>query len=409
MDNYSIYHPDVYAGRKTLKDETDRAILKIQKMMGSEVLNNVADIYSSERTFFDCLENEKITIESLQNFLENAEKHKPQHVDKLTYDFVLKMITSDANTLGLIRMCHAFYTNPSSKIYKVSPLFAKALAKIKDKIQFDLLPDSFCGFIPLPKGVFKDYIGENIIGAYIQLSECGISTKYRDYIEDLKKGVAGSPFEILKTGSAGNPFRYDEIVVSKEFGKVLEVGITIENSKHKSTDIMVYKVTVQEGDNLSDLVSQLRKNAAGKPLSFAVSAAPDEVNKNEREFLSFIVNTICYVNSLEPDVSVFKPVHLRSSRERINMQRNFEEDDSSYPTVFVSWNYGKDRTYTVDSTWVDAHLVWQRCGPGFREKKLIMRSGHERHYKNVREEEDQQTEKANETTEVRKNKKESST
>ena len=374
MDDFSIYHPDVYAGRKTLKSEKDRIILKIHKIMGAEVVENLTNMYSNERTVSDCLKNDKIVASSVQKFLENADKYKPQDVNKLAYDFMLKMLVSDTNTIGLLKLCHTFYANETSKIYKVSPLFAKALSKIKDKVQFDLLPDSFCGFIPLPKGVFKDYTGANIVDAYVQLSECGVSKRYRDYIEDVKKGMAVKPPPD------------DEIVVSKEFGKVLEVGITIENSKHKSFDIMVYKATIQNGDNLSDLISQIRKDAAGAPITFIGSAAPDEVNKNEREFLSFIVNTICYLNSLEPDVSMFKPEHLRSSRDRINMQRNFEEDNSSYPTVFVSWNYGKDRTYSVDSTWIDAHLVWQRCGPGLREKKLIMRSGHERHYKNVREE-----------------------
>lgn len=93
-----------------------------------------------------------------------------------------------------------------------------------------------------------------------------------------------------------------------------------------------------------------------------------------------------YLHSLNPDVTHMKPVHQQTAREQKDARKNgFDLNNTRHLIRYVSWNYGKDREYSVDGTTVRTHLRWQPCGPGRGQTKLIMINEHERKYKKKEE------------------------
>lgn len=109
----------------------------------------------------------------------------------------------------------------------------------------------------------------------------------------------------------------------------------------------------------------------------------DSINYDSSVF-RLALNLALYVNSLGPDLqkapvdAKLKPAERKALRETQGAFIN----QCTLPLTLVSWNYLKRREFSVDSTWVDMHPRWQRCGPGFGQVKLIWVRAHERHYNN---------------------------
>ena len=100
---------------------------------------------------------------------------------------------------------------------------------------------------------------------------------------------------------------------------------------------------------------------------------------------SIALNAVMYIHSLNPDVTHLKPASQQTANERkATLRSGFDLNNSYFPLVYVSWNYGKDVIYSKESTIVKSHLRWQPCGPGRGDTKLIIIKEHERTFKHVK-------------------------
>ena len=359
-----LLYPDIFNNRIKPSDEYQETINKglaiLKRLRGPNKLS---------------LANGSLTLAEMRDLLASEfgaiQYELSQSPD--TENVMAIQAASDSNVKTLYDVAQSFYENKNSKIYKVSPAFAKALSKIKDTIRYELLPDEFHGYVPTPSGVFKDFEGLEISGIYISLTNYTFS-------DSVRMIYGGNAFTI--NGLKEKGIKDDEIIYGNFGKKLLRFTILSKTPVPKIKFIyepMSFKFTVRDGDSPKSLLQHFRENSPNVDKEITVKA-PKEPTKSEIELLSFVVNLISYIHSFEPDVSEFKPTHLRTANENKKIHREYEDIDCSYPTVFVSWNYGKERKYSTDSTWVDAHLRWQRCGPGMRDTKLIMVVGHERTY-----------------------------
>jgi len=109
-----------------------------------------------------------------------------------------------------------------------------------------------------------------------------------------------------------------------------------------------------------------------------------------KENVQRVMNCIIYINSQEPDLQKTVPdFNLTVKRKRELAEKGMGLNEFALPIINVSWNYKKPTIYNMDSSFVETHPRWQPCGPNRSQVKLIWVKEHERHYKNVREEEQQ--------------------
>ena len=362
-------YPDIFNKRFKPDNDTCKYMLDASHMYLNAVGGNDSQLLSRNLSFYEfknMLRDRELAIKDMVANLSNKE------------DQFLATIALDENSMALAEASQYFYNNEKSKIYKVSANFIKALSKIKDTVRYELLPDNFSGYVPIPKGTLKDYEGLNILGIYISLDRFSFSDEFIKLC-----GGVGISYDNVHTLDILD----DEIVLGDFNRKKLRFVILCESAYRLGLEPMGYKFSLSDGDTVSGVLGSFRKGFSKgfpenplRPGDFCLNPAPIDPGKNEIELSSFVINLISYIHSLEPDVSEFKPAVSLTSKQRKIMENEYEEVDSSYPTVFVSWSYGKDRNYSVDSTWVDSHLRWQRCGTGHMDTKLIMVTGHERQF-----------------------------
>ena len=154
----------------------------------------------------------------------------------------------------------------------------------------------------------------------------------------------------------------------------LSMGVTIPIEEGK---------TFAESFSIAKSKDDAYTRAMDSMISKEAQAAVLKGFEDDIDIASAIVNACIYFHSMNPDVSHLEPEKDKKRRNTLAIKRGIphEEISSYYPVTLLNWNYGRGREYTVDSTWVDSYLRWQRCGPGFTQVKLIMVSEHERHYR----------------------------
>jgi hypothetical protein len=97
------------------------------------------------------------------------------------------------------------------------------------------------------------------------------------------------------------------------------------------------------------------------------------------EFLKYLLKCILYIQSGEPDLSLWKPSHKPHNAKAIKRWRRDYLCD--LPLIRVGFNYKKPVVYSKDQTAVTGHWRWQPYGPERDRVKLIWIKDHIRRFK----------------------------
>jgi hypothetical protein len=102
----------------------------------------------------------------------------------------------------------------------------------------------------------------------------------------------------------------------------------------------------------------------------------------DRDILHFVVKCYLYIKSGDPDLRHQKAPIIPLTKKPKKLKR-FYMDHKDIPFIdvtLVGFNHLKEAIYTKDQTMVRGHYVWQRCGVGLSQIKLIWRKEHVRHF-----------------------------
>lgn len=103
------------------------------------------------------------------------------------------------------------------------------------------------------------------------------------------------------------------------------------------------------------------------------------------ELLTYIVNSLLYINSGEPDLRHLRPTPKPRHRDHKKALKLIEAwrhggGDVFCPMTLVGFDYKKPRVYTAGEGLVVGHWRWQPCGPGRAVVRLTWVREHTRTY-----------------------------
>lgn len=223
------------------------------------------------------------------------------------------------------------------QVYHVGRGFAEAMAGVEKDIPYDLLPERFFAYFSFPEGTFVGIEDMPVRGGFIFI---GPPSETSARTVSYKKVVwinyeTDVPPEQLKPDEM--QWRTVNLLMPLDYG-----------TKHALTDV---------------------PQIPGSQLTTEVV---------HRAFINLAV----YIHSLNAEILPARPVQQQTNSQRKAFYaKHGVANLCTVPVTFVSWNYKTPVNYRVDSTTVQAHFRWQRCGPGFTQVKLILIDEHERHYR----------------------------
>jgi len=236
------------------------------------------------------------------------------------------------------------YKNQGARTYHIGRDFANAMVNVKKEIPLDLLPERFFAYFSFPENTFTDVEEGAVAGGFIFIG---------DRSETIIRENANLDYGPMK--------------------KVVWINYIIP-AKHPAKENAPFTLDMKCAGLVMPLDEGIQK-ALEAPQLPNVGEAPTEVCRA-------FINLAIYINSLNPDVLPTKPIQDQSNSKRKEFYtKHGVANHCTVPVTFVSWNYKKPVTYSVDSTMVSSHFRWQRCGPGFSQVKLILIDEHERHFK----------------------------
>lgn len=232
------------------------------------------------------------------------------------------------------------YKNDGGKVFHIGKEFAEAMAQVKKDIPLDLLPDRFFAYFSFPEGTFAEIEGAPVRGGFIFI---GPPEQTMVQGNTKAKKVVWINYELPVPKESRNGREQDFLFHCVNFCMPLDDGLI------KATEnVPIYKNATPVGTDV------------------------------QRAFMNLAV----YIHSLSPDLMPTRAVQDHSNKQRKDFYtKHGVANHCTLPVIFVSWNYRKPTAYSVDSTTVNAHFRWQRCGPGFSQVKLILIDEHERHFK----------------------------
>jgi hypothetical protein len=233
------------------------------------------------------------------------------------------------------------YRSGHLPVYKTNSDFFRAISKTEVDLSVVPIPDNETFFIHLQKPI--NYLSSRVNGAYVVFSKSDGGAVKRVISVTLVDTSGGEA--VLGLGG---------IVATLNLPLL---GDTLDESY---TSAMAYLPSDQ---NIEDL----------------------EAGYTAIDIVQGFVNCCIYIKSLQPDISHLAPSKDRKEREATAKKHGVstEEISTVFPVKLLNWSYGKNRTYSVFSTWRDSHLRWQRCGVGRQDVKLIMVEGHNVTFKNA--------------------------
>ena len=251
-------------------------------------------------------------------------------------------------------------------VYYVPKDFVEAISRVDRDIPVDLLPKTWFGYISFAEGSMFDESDE-IQGAYVYI---------------------GPPEQ-----TAINPNQYgpDKIClwvsyVCKDLPRVqklrAEHGIQFWEEGDRKGMLLFPSVGRLLVELKSERFASIVKNIAVTDYTKGKVIQASSKDHEARDLVyRTLVNLVLYINSVDADlVKAPTTEHLsnRQKSERSNQGKPVNE--CAVPITLVSWNYRKPVQFQKDSTWVETHMRFQRCGPGFTQVKLIWVAPHERHF-----------------------------
>lgn len=235
------------------------------------------------------------------------------------------------------------YFQEKPKNYRLGRDFAEVLAGVKSDIPIDKLPDRWFGFISFPNGTVKDDTG-SVYGAYVFIGK-GKETSAKPELREKKM--------IWASVIGESPVEGDH--------SCQHILMELEDSFEKTFRAL-------EHDDDDRLKGEWERNG----LTISSNAVDLRL-----EAMRAIVNSVLYINSLEPNLDDMRPSgHLSHGKRKKLREAGQNVNLCTIPVVAVNWSYMKDRSYNVSETYRREHLRWQRCGPGYSQVKLTTVKGH---------------------------------
>jgi len=114
-------------------------------------------------------------------------------------------------------------------------------------------------------------------------------------------------------------------------------------------------------------------------------ASDTEVSKEGFDAIKYVINTLLYLNSGDPDLrhkKVSKSVGINI--KNLDKWSRKNKHKAMLSSTLVGFDYMKERTYSVNSAPRRGFFRWQRHGKGNLEIKLIWVEDTTVHYKNLR-------------------------
>lgn len=239
-----------------------------------------------------------------------------------------------------------FVTTNGAKTYHVGKDFAQALAKIDREIPIDVLPPNFICYISLAEGSVSDESGD-VQGGYVWL---GTAQKEEIYLTQekcwLEEGKRYLSISYLNAHSPG------------PFPIITAVTCPLDQT------------------SVAELVAPIQNEDVGSPYEIT-----PEINKARTRVFRTLLNSLIYIYSQEPIIERTRPEKELGISKKELQRRSIIINECTIPVHFLNRVYASQRQYCVDSTWVDSHFRWQRCGPQFSQVRLTLVKAHERHYK----------------------------
>jgi hypothetical protein len=254
--------------------------------------------------------------------------------------YVKSLNPSERRGLALMRR----WQLDSGKVYHVASDFLLAIADIERGVSLEYLPDRFVGYISFADATIYDDVDE-VNGAYVY--------------------VGPQELTPLKPGE-DNP-------------KILWIAYMCETGMSMGAIC----VDLHKGDTLDAILSRIEDDNFKK--SAASHAGPNIIPptdlKKRSQVHNAVLNVVMYLHSQEPNVQRV-PGSLEISNRKASelAARTGLRNECLIPVTFVNWNYAKQRQQNIDSTWVNTHLRWQKCGQNFSQVKLIWVRPHKREY-----------------------------
>lgn len=238
-----------------------------------------------------------------------------------------------------------YFKMTGAPIYALSKDFTHALSKLSRNIPVDILPKRFFCYLSFPDGSLL-HSGMSVSGAYVWLSR-------KDEM----------------------PFGTIEIKDLTPDSYYLVVALIAESQEDFST--LSTRIDARNIDEIYENIPLLGNNE-GKEIQTDNSDKLDL--ENRRKMFRVIINSILYISSQDPEIEKLRPIREYTHSQRSKLRKNNSKLNlCELPVRLLNWSY-HGRIYTTDSSFVDTHLRWQRCGEKLSKVKLIWVKEHERHY-----------------------------
>jgi hypothetical protein len=244
------------------------------------------------------------------------------------------------NSFVTIKICQKV----GYKIYHVGKGFLDVLSNLNRDIPVDLLPKHFSGYINFPKGALGDDIG-HVQGGFVFIGKDNYRFKSNDSDKDEIYFSATYVNENFVTGSFFSKFN------KNTFNEVLEQYDMVEfGYNNKPPEIL----------------------------------ADENIKKQRNRIWKTLINCILYIHSEDPKIERIAPyssIKKHVSKNQVKKENGIL-NECTMPIIFIHRLYQHPKIYTVDKTWIETFPRWQRCGPEFKNVKLIWVKEHIRNYKN---------------------------
>lgn len=351
-----MFHPDYYKNPFLLPDDWEQAQFFFLRQMAKlyECLSESRRLDLSHKDFMTLLGNK---VQSGFSQFDNPGK-MINAFNKVIHDY------DEAGILALkINMVttslERFRSDAQARVIRLNNEFYMALQKVRINDLASLLPQACAFYVSFEKP--------------ITFSSVALSVKFQERANNFDDQVVGG-YVVYSPAADDRP---GEVVIqlinsdkSTSMGR-MSVGLIVPLVRPSFEESFV---ETAKGHQLSPLVKEIDKEIQEKVLAGVHS---------QLESITGLVNACAYYYSLEPDVRHLAPAKEQKEKKKLAKTYGVPEEyvSSYYPVTLLNWAYGRDRVYSVDKTWVDSYLRWQRCGPGLSQTKLIMVKEHERHYK----------------------------
>ncbi len=244
----------------------------------------------------------------------------------------------------------------SGKTYYLTNDFTQALANLDRKIPIEYLPDQFIGYFVFGDGTAIQDESQNVEGGLVYI---GSSDTLALVGEDKKAlGTRALIINYFNTAPAEGTI-----------GSIFRIAYSLDELASKKVE-----------EFIEERVQTMRDEYIN---GNGIRQAPvhKDVAKKRAKVLRALINATLYASSDEPEVCRLQPISQYSNKKRKEMMLTLPaENGCTVPITLLNYAYKHGVQHTMDSTVVQTHMRWQRCGEAYSKIKLVWVKEHERHF-----------------------------